>query len=129
MFLMAVLLLIPLHASADDYTMLWQQVKTASEKDLPKTQINILNRIVSKASAQRDYGHLIKAQVMALGLQSRIARDSLMPGIERLQQTEAQLQGKDPVLQAVYQAILGLIYQGDSRLDCATNRKSQAYFF
>ncbi|ALO49286.1 alpha-2-macroglobulin family protein [Hoylesella enoeca] len=128
MFLMPVLLLIPLHASADDYTMLWQQVKTASEKDLPKTQINILNRIVSKASAQRDYGHLIKAQVMALGLQSRIARDSLMPGIERLQQTEAQLQGKDPVLQAVYQAILGLIYQGDSRLDGATKRKSQAYF-
>ena len=87
---MAILLLTPLRAAADDYITLWKQVQAAGEKDLPKTQISILQQIVSKASAEQNYGNLLKARLMAVGLQVSIAPDSLPGEIQRLQEEEKE---------------------------------------
>ena len=125
---MAILLLTPLRAAADDYTTLWKQVQAAGEKDLPKTQISILQQIVSKASAEQNYGNLLKARLMAVGLQVSIAPDSLPGEIQRLQEEEARLTDHQWPLRAIYQTILGRIYRRSSQLGKDDAARSEAYF-
>ena len=61
-------LMIPSAVSADSYTTLWKREAEAREKDLPKTRIDILDRIIAKAEADKAYGQLLKAQVTRIGV-------------------------------------------------------------
>ena len=56
-------LLMPLAAAADTYTSLWKQYDTALQKDHPQTALDVLSQIVGKATRERAYGHLLKAQL------------------------------------------------------------------
>ena len=58
------LLVIPTTLLADNYTQLWKKVNEARDKDLPKTQIALLQSIIDKATAEQEYGHLLKAETM-----------------------------------------------------------------
>ena len=55
-------LLMPATLLADSYTSLWKQYAAAQKKDLPQTQLKVLQDIISKSTAERAYGHLLKAQ-------------------------------------------------------------------
>lgn len=46
-------LMFPLVLFADGYTSLWKQYNEAKTKDLPKTQIKILNNIIAQAKPAR----------------------------------------------------------------------------
>ena len=72
--------------SAQGYDELWKQADEAARKDLPKTQMDILEKIVKKAQKDKEYGHLLKAQLKHSNLQMVIAPDSLAPVMERLEQ-------------------------------------------
>ena len=45
------------------YDALWRQVKDAQEKDMPKTEQEVLRKIAAKAEKEHAYGHLLKAQL------------------------------------------------------------------
>lgn len=122
------LLLLPMAVIADSYTSLWKQVTDAQQKDLPKTQIEILDKIISKAHLENSYGHLLKAQLMRASAQTVIAPDSLDVFVNQLKEEESKANASNLVLAAVYQSVLGRIYSYNRDLDDDALQISKEYF-
>lgn len=123
-----ILLILPMAMMADSYTSLWKQVSDAQKKDLPKTQIEILDKIITKANAEANYGHLLKAELMRASAQTIIAPDSMDVFVKRLKDKESAASEKNPLLAAVYQSILGKIYREHRSLDDEASKISKDYF-
>lgn len=67
--------LLPFMASAQSYDQLWGSVKEAKAKDLPKTEMDALDKIVAKATRERKYGHLLAATLQRASVQTTISPD------------------------------------------------------
>lgn len=101
-----------LQVMAQGYTALWKQVSDAQDKDLPKTEIEVLGKIAAKAQAENAWGQLLKAQLRRAVVQTQVAPDSVDVELERVKAELAQAERKDNrVLAAVYQSVLGRIYK------------------
>ena len=101
------LLVIPTTLLADNYTQLWKKVNEARDKDLPKTQIALLQSIIDKATAEQEYGHLLKAETMMVTTWYALSTDSLQPQTDRLMAKAEQAAQLDYPLSALYYATLG----------------------
>ena len=123
-------------ASAQTYDNLWKQADIVAQKDQPRSEIGVMQKIISKASAEKDYGQLLAAEMRQTILWKEISADSLMPNVKRM---EAEvLKEKDPVLKAVRYAVLGKVYRDnhysieadDASLGQreANSKKSQEFF-
>ena len=109
-----------MQAAAQTYDNLWKQADIIARKDQPRSEIGVMKKIISKASAAKDYGQLLAAEMRQMILWKEISADSLMPNVERM---EAEvLKVKDPALKAVRYAVLGKVY---SDMD---EKKSEEYF-
>ena len=109
-----------MQAAAQTYDNLWKQADIIARKDQPRSEIGVMKKIISKASAAKDYGQLLAAEMRQMILWKEISADSLMPNVERM---EAEvLKVKDPALKAVRYAVLGKVY---SDMD---EKKSQEFF-
>ena len=107
-------------AAAQTYDNLWKQADIIAQKDQPKSEIGVMKKIISKASAAKDYGQLLAAEMRQMTLWKEISADSLMPNVERM---EAEvLKVKNPALKAVRYAVLGKVY---SDMD---EKKSEEFF-
>ncbi len=104
-------LLIPLALQAESFSSLWKKVDDAQQKDLPKTQVEVLRQIADKAENERAYGHLLKAQFMMAAVKTQLSPDSLEMVKKRL--ADKAETAKKPVLKAVYAAVLAQIYEED----------------
>ena len=91
------------------YDNLWKQAVAMQQKDLPKSEIAILQKIGKKATMAKDYGQLLAAEMRQATLWGEISYDSIASNIQRLEALAAQ--EKDPVLQAVRYAALGKLYR------------------
>ena len=98
-----------LQATAQTYDNLWKQADIIAQKDQPKSEIGVMKKIISKATAAKDYGQLLAAEIRQAILWREISPDSLTPNVKRME-TEA-LRAKDPVLKAVRYAVLGKVYR------------------
>ncbi len=112
--LLLLIALMPAMAFAQTYAVLWKQVQDAEDKDLPKTQIEVVGRIAAKAQKEKAYGQLLKATLKRLTLAAAIAPDSLTPVLQRIEMQEQK--AASPALKAVYAAALCRIYR-DGRTD------------
>ena len=92
-----------LQATAQTYDNLWKQADIIAQKDQPKSEIGVMKKIISKATAAKDYGQLLAAEIRQAILWREISPDSLTPNVKRME-TEA-LKAKDPVLKAVRYAV------------------------
>ena len=109
-----------MQAAAQTYDNLWKQADIIAQKDQPKSEIGVMKKIISKASAAKDYGQLLAAEMRQMTLWKEISADSLTPNVERM---EAEvLEVKDPALKAVRYAVLGKVY---SDMD---EKKSEEFF-
>ena len=103
-------------ASAQTYDNLWKQAEIIAQKDQPRSEIGVMKKIIAKASAAKDYGQLLAAEMRQTILWKEISADSLMPNVKRM---EAEvLKEKDPALKAVRYAVLGKVNE----------KKSQEFF-
>ena len=109
-----------LQATAQTYDNLWKQADIIAQKDQPKSEIGVMKKIISKATAAKDYGQLLAAEIRQAILWREISPDSLTPNVKRME-TEA-LKAKDPVLKAVRYAVLGKVYRD-------MNEKKSGEFF
>ena len=109
-----------MQVAAQTYDNLWKQAEINAQKDQPKSEIAVMKKIIAKASAAKDYGQLLAAEIRQMTLWNEISADSLMPNVKRM---EAEvLKVNDPALKAVRYAVLGKVY-------CDMNeKKSQEYF-
>lgn len=120
------LLLGTLASSAQTYNTLWKRVNDAAEKDLPQTQLKWLDKITHKAKADADFGQLLKAQLMRASVQTTVSPDSADVEIARLEQQEKNAHSVP--LKAVYQSVLGKIYQLRAYGDKAMEEKSREWY-
>lgn len=96
-------------AAAQTYDNLWKQADIIARKDQPRSEIGVMKKIISKASAAKDYGQLLAAEMRQMILWKEISTDSLMPNVKRM---EAELlKVKDPAVKAVRYAVLGKVYR------------------
>ena len=107
-------------AAAQTYDNLWKQADIIAQKDQPKSEIGVMKKIISKATAAKDYGQLLAAEIRQAILWREISPDSLTPNVKRME-TEA-LKAKDPVLKAVRYAVLGKVYRE------VNGKKSEEFF-
>lgn len=126
--LIMVLAAIPMNMNAQGYAQLWKQVTTAQQKDLPQTQLEVLQRIEDKARQERSYGNLLKARLMHVQVQSEVSPDSLRPQLERLKRSEVEARNIDPVLAAVYETVLGRIYRENVLSEEDSESKAGEYY-
>ena len=113
--IVAMMLLMPMGLFSQSYNDLWKDVRQAQDKDLPKTAISYLEKIEKKAQTEKVYGQLMSSTLLHAQLMAEVAPDSLAPAVSRLEQQEQQAQG-NPVLQAVYDAVLSQIYLRNHQL-------------
>lgn len=109
-----------LQATAQTYDNLWKQADIIAQKDQPKSEIGVMKKIISKASAAKDYGQLLAAEMRQAILWREISPDSLTPNVKRME--AAALNAKDPVLKAVRYAVLGKVYRE------VNGKKSEEFF-
>ena len=97
-----------MQAAAQTYDNLWKQADIIARKDKPRSEIGVMKKIISKASAAKDYGQLLAAEMRQMTLWKEISADSLTPNVKRME-AEA-LKTNDPMLKAVRYAVLGKVY-------------------
>lgn len=109
-----------MQVAAQTYDNLWKQAEINAQKDQPKSEIAVMKKIIAKASAAKDYGQLLAAEIRQMTLWKEISADSLTPNVKRM---EAEvLKVNDPVLKAVRYAVLGKVYRD------MNEKKSQEFF-
>lgn len=109
-----------MQVAAQTYDNLWKQAEINAQKDQPKSEIAVMKKIIAKASAAKDYGQLLAAEIRQMTLWKEISADSLTPNVKRME--AGVLKVNDPALKAVRYAVLGKVY-------CDMNeKKSQEYF-
>ena len=123
--LLAAVLLSTMETFGQTYQHIWKQVEEAQRKDLPRTAMQHLLRIESKARKERAYGQLLKSTLLYARLQGEVAPDSLRPAIDRLEAEERQ--AKDEALRAVYATVLSKVYTDNRQLDDWAARSKHYY--
>ena len=76
-------------AEAQSFTSLWKQVKTAEDKDQPKSALAAIEKIERKAEKGQDYGNLLAALMKELAMQNELSPDSLSAAKARLKKRQA----------------------------------------
>lgn len=109
-----------MQVAAQTYDNLWKQAEINAQKAQPKSEIAVMKKIIAKASAAKDYGQLLAAEIRQMTLWKEISADSLTPNVKRM---EAEvLKVNDPALKAVRYAVLGKVYRD------MNEKKSQEFF-
>lgn len=109
-----------MQVAAQTYDNLWKQAEINAQKAQPKSEIAVMKKIIAKASAVKDYGQLLAAEIRQMTLWKEISADSLTPNVKRM---EAEvLKVNDPALKAVRYAVLGKVYRD------MNEKKSQEFF-
>lgn len=95
--------------AAESYTALWKQYYAAAEEWHPRTGMTLLDKIITRAAAEKEYGHLVKAQICRSSMMVQLAPDSFDIEVARMERAEAA--ATDSVLKAVYATVLGKLYR------------------
>ena len=119
-FTLLIALMMPLFIFGQSYSSLWKKVADAESMDLPKTEYEVLQTIVAKATKEKAYGQLLKAELKAAQAMSSIAPDSLKPAMERMQKRYENT--KDEVLRTVYQTVLYRVYNANYSLGMSIDK-------
>ena len=77
-----------MNLSSQTLDALWKRHAEAVSKDLPRTQIEVLDSIIDLATTQKQYGHLIKAQLKHVEAVTAITPDSLESEVKRRNNTD-----------------------------------------
>lgn len=123
--LIVIMALLPSVVMAESFSQLWKRFAQAQKKDLPKTELQVLDKIISNAETDKAYGHLVKAQLLKVAVQSSVSPDSLAPQRARLEAACAKTQ--DKVLRAIYSVVIGSIYESDYSVEDG-EEKAEQYF-
>ena len=94
---------------AQTYDNLWKQAEIIAQKDQPRSEIAVMQKIIVKASAAKDYGQLLAAEMRQAILWREISPDSLTPHVKRMEAEVLKVKG--PALKAVRYAVLGKVYR------------------
>ena len=83
-------------AAAQSYARLWKDAQAAMNDDKPKTALQTVERIVAKATAERQEAQLLKGVLVQLQLHQDIAPDSAKNMLRQLEETAGRPDGMTP---------------------------------
>ncbi|MBP5229793.1 MAG: alpha-2-macroglobulin [Bacteroidales bacterium] len=110
-FLAAILL--SCNALAQSYSGLWHEIKKAQEKDLPKTVIELCDRIIFLAKSENNSGQLLKAYLTKSEYRRAISSDSLYRDIQEIEMMAEE--STNPAEKMVIHSLLASIYASYAR--------------
>ena len=96
---------------AGSYQLLWDEVFQHSRSDLPRSQIQVLRRIIEKARQENNYGQLLTAQLMDASLTVSLSPDSFEVVVQKMKDEEKRSVAVDTALTAVYRTVLSRLLQ------------------
>ena len=108
LLLSIMLALFPLAGFAQTYAGLWKEVAAYQQKDLPKSALQSVDKIVAQALRRGDGGQLVKAVMVRHQLAGDISPDSAKMLIPRLESYLAKEEKAE--MQAIYHSVLGRLY-------------------
>lgn len=101
---------ISMGASAQSYDKLWQEAKAHVDNDLPKSAIEVVNKIQQKAVAEGNDAQLLRVMLTQRMLGAELSADSVAPWLQRM---EAALASETkPAMQALWHVALAKCYEG-----------------
>ena len=101
---------ISMGASAQSYDKLWQEAKAHVDNDLPKSAIEMVNKIQQKAVAEGNDAQLLRVMLTQRMLGAELSVDSVAPWLQRM---EAALAAETkPAMQALWHVALAKCYEG-----------------
>ena len=96
---------------ATSYSQLWSQFAKAQSADHPKEMVACLDEIIAKARPAKDYGQLIKAEMLRVGVRADISPDSLQNDLARLDKERKSAAPSSPE-RAIWSCLLAKVYEG-----------------
>lgn len=103
---------ISMGAPAQSYDKLWQEAKAHVDNDLPKSAIEVVNKIQQKAVAEGNEAQLLRVMLTQRMLGAELSADSVAPWLQRM---EAALAAETkPAMQALWHVALAKCYEGTS---------------
>ena len=109
--ILSLMLLIPVFCGAQTYTSLWKKVQAAEYRDQPRTQIRLLDEIITKATAEKRYGQLLKAEVDKTNVRYEINTDSIVADVKNITSQAQRVEKSNLALHAVYCVVLSNFYR------------------
>ena len=101
---------ISMGASAQSYDKLWQEAKAHVDNDLPKSAIEVVNKIQQKAVAEGNDAQLLRVMLTQRMFGAELSADSVAPWLQRM---EAALAAETkPAMQALWHVALAKCYEG-----------------
>ena len=94
-------------AAAQSYARLWKDAQAAMNDDKPKTALQTVERIVAKATAERQEAQLLKGVLVQLQLHQDIAPDSAKKMLRQLEETAGRPDGMTPEAAALWRSATG----------------------
>ena len=95
----------------DGYQSLWDEVYQHARADLPRSQMQVLQRIMEKARQEDNYGQLLTAQLMDASLAVNLSPDSFEAVVRKIKDEEKKASTVDTALAAVYRTVLSRLLQ------------------
>lgn len=103
---------ISMGASAQSYDKLWQEAKAHVDNDLPKSAIEMVNKIQQKAVAEGNDAQLLRVMLTQRMLGAELSADSVAPWLQRMEVALAA--ETKPAMQALWHVALAKCYEGTS---------------
>lgn len=103
---------ISMGASAQSYDKLWQEAKAHVDNDLPKSAIEVVNKIQQKAVAEGNDAQLLRVMLTQRMLGAELSADSVAPWLQRMEVALAA--ETKPAMQALWHVALAKCYEGTS---------------
>lgn len=101
---------ISMGAPAQSYDKLWQEAKAHVDNDLPKSAIEVVNKIQQKAVAEGNDAQLLRVMLTQRMLGAELSADSVAQWLQRM---EAALAAETkPAMQALWHVALAKCYEG-----------------
>ncbi|WP_337666744.1 alpha-2-macroglobulin family protein [Prevotellamassilia timonensis] len=101
---------ISMGASAQSYDKLWQEAKAHVDNDLPKSAVEVVNKIQQKAVAEGNDAQLLRVMLTQRMLGAELSADSVAPCLQRM---EAALAAETkPAMQPLWHVALAKCYEG-----------------
>lgn len=101
---------ISMGAPAQSYDKLWQEAKAHVDNDLPKSAIEVVNKIQQKAVAEGNDAQLLRVMLTQRMLGAELSADSVAPWLQRMEVALAA--ETKPAMQALWHVALAKCYEG-----------------
>lgn len=101
---------ISMGAPAQSYDKLWQEAKAHVDNDLPKSAIEVVNKIQQKAVAEGNDVQLLRVMLTQRMLGAELSADSVAPWLQRMEVALAA--ETKPAMQALWHVALAKCYEG-----------------